>query len=322
MVEKKLQEKKQLSALKNNYLTIIYGGLIHKDSIRSIHKRLYDETINQKKLGQTTSDLMLKTAYESTKVLKRKSEAISIKQVKTKYGSVVSECTPEELLSIAVFDLLHKSQVEKRLSHDIVKQTDKSEGDSKYEIIDAEVNKNRLKNKIFYLASYHKDSANDHKNWQGKIYIDEKWESLDIDYGLRNAIKEYIRQHDIKTFQWVIFRPVWLVTRPNCRHYFKSLTIGEVLKTSATNLRKKYNMDIAIGNREYLQTINHSTRKSWYEDVRNAQLILKQYKERLALHQKMYKEMANPIIKTAIEKDKLLINRWQNYLNQKEKGII
>jgi hypothetical protein len=323
VVEKKKSTKNQLAQLKNKYLVDIYGGLAKGQNIRAIHKKLYDETINQKKLGLATSDKMLKVALASASSLKKKigSPTFVAGYVKTTYGSQVDNALGIDLLSIFVFDLLDKNKIEKKLSHEITVEADKTEGDTKSTVIAQNIEKNReLENpKVFYLASQHKDSASDHKDYQGKMYIDEKWRSVVKDKDQVKAIEQYISKHDVKTIQWVTGEPVWFITRPNCRHYFMELGTVEVLGLSKTKLLEKYKMETAIGNREYLQTIKHSTSKEWYKDVRNAQLLLEKYKERLALHQEMYKTMPNDIIKKAIAKDKMLIDKWEKYINEKEK---
>ena len=67
------------------------------------------------------------------------------------------------------------------------------------------------KEKPFYMASWHADSATDHAPYQGKLYYDANTTG--------EALK-YAQQHNLKTLQWVTGEPVWFVTRPYCRHYF------------------------------------------------------------------------------------------------------
>ena len=300
----------------------IYKGLANGDSVKNIHKKLMDETIHQKKQGLATSDAMLKVALASTNKLKKKIGNKSFVEgyVKTTYGSQVESASLLELTSIFVFDLIDKNKIEKKLSHEITEEADKKEGDSKKRAIAENIQNNRSMAvpKIFYLASQHKDSASDHKDYQGKMYIDEKWKSVIDDKDLQMQISKYINEHNIKTIQWVTGEPVWFITRPNCRHYFKEMDTADVLGTSRTKLLKQNEMDSAIGDRQYLQTIKHSTSKEWYQDIRNAQLLLEKYKERLDLHQSLYETMPNKILKNAIAKDKMLINKWQKYIESKK----
>lgn len=339
IVQQKQETKKQLSNLKNKYLAIIYGGLSKQQSVKEIHKRLFEETINQKKLGKATSAKMLNVAFSSTNVLsKRINNIASIKkQMKAKYGVDDSSANLPIILGLFVFDLIKKKKVEKSMSIVIIKEADKNEGETKDKVIADTLRQNLDKSRaevlkstemseidtdkimIFYLASAHKDSASDHAPYQGKMYVDENWETIPMHWALHNAIAYYIKTHDVKTMQWVIGKPVWFITRPNCRHYFKELSVKEVLATARTKLIKKYDMKTAIGDRQYLQTMKHSTSKEWYDDVRNAQLLLNSYRERLSMHEMMYHENPCATIKNAIAKDKFLIQKWEKYIDEKTK---
>lgn len=320
-MERKHEQKKQLAELKNKYLVDIYSGLAKGADVKAIHQQLYEDTINSKLSGKAVNNEMLKTAMSAASALKRKvgSNEYALNYVKTRYGDEAEQMTGVELLAIFAFDLIDRNKIEKRLSHDIVKAADKTEGDFKQEIMDGSIADNRAMEtpRIFYLASRHKDSASDHADYQGKVYIDEQWRSVVKDKELQREISEYIKQNNIHTLQWVMGAPVWFITRPNCRHYFKTVDTDEILATPKTKLLEKYKMRTAIGDRQYLQTINHSTSKQWYEDIRNAQLLLEKYKERLNLHKQMYAAVKNPIVKNAINKDRMLIDKWEEYINHK-----
>ena len=168
------------------------------------------------------------------------------------------------------------------------------------------------KAKIFYLASSHDDCAIDHLDWQGKIYIDENWKKLIKSAELKKKIQNFINQNEIKTFQWVIGKPVWFITRPNCRHYFKKLQVKEVMENDLNTLIKINKMHRKIGSKDQ-QTIYHSTKKSWYtrENIEN---IIAKYEDRLSYHKSLYDVQPNEELKKEIEKDKLLIKKWKAYL--------
>ena len=108
IVQQKQETKKQLSNLKNRYLAIIYGGLSKQQDVRQIHKRLFDETINQRKLGKATSAKMLNVAFSSVNALSKKVGNIASikKQMKAKYG--IDDRTEDLpiVLGLFVFDLL------------------------------------------------------------------------------------------------------------------------------------------------------------------------------------------------------------------------
>lgn len=263
---------------------------------------------------------MLKQAINSASALKKRigSKTFNKGYVHTSYGENIPE---SEILSILVFDLLKKNDVEKRLSKEIIKEADAVEGKSKDQALKDNIEKNRyLENpRIFYLASWHKDSASDHKDYQGKIYIDEKW-MKHVSKEKQEEVLKWLKTHPTKTIQWVTGKPVWFVTRPNCRHYFKELEIDDVISTSVSSLLKEHNMESAIGKREYLQTISHSMSREWFNDVRNAELLVDKYRNRLILHEAMWKEHPNQVLSNAIKKDTMLIKKWRNYIAMKKRN--
>lgn len=137
------------------------------------------------------------------------------------------------------------------------------------------------KTKPFYMASRHDDSAEDHMDWQGKLYYDEKTTDPEV-------IK-YAKQHNLRTLQWVTSKPVWFVTRPYCRHYFVQYSLEEVMRGVKPKTRK-------IGDRA-LQTPAHVT--------------LNFYLDRLDQLESLYRVFPIPKIKHQIDKTKLLIKKWR-----------
>ena len=323
IVDTKQDNKRKLGELKNSYLLAIYKGLSNGESIEKIRKHLIDMTLSKRKKGEIIDERMLKSAIGITNSIKRKLDTPNfVKNYQESHNEPLGIA-----LSMLVFSMINKGKVEQRLSHNITTTLNTRESEDKEEAISktlqenrSEIQKNKdnqLQAKIFYLASKHSDSAEDHKDYQGKMYIDENWKNYIDDNGIRLAVEHYISLHDVKTFQWVIGKPVYFITRPNCRHFFKPLSIKEVLSDSARDLRKKYNMNLAIGNREYLQTLNYSDDKQIA--IRNAEILLDKYKERLKVHKQMDKTNPNPLIKSAIDKDNLLIKKWSEYLVKNKK---
>lgn len=92
---------------------------------------------------------------------------------------------------------------------------------------------------IFFLCSTHENPAKDHADWEGKIYVDEDWADKvsDEEYA---GVSAYIRNHHIRTVQWVTGEPVYLIYRPNCKHYLIPVTVEEVLGSSVRRLLKKH----------------------------------------------------------------------------------
>lgn len=137
------------------------------------------------------------------------------------------------------------------------------------------------KSKPFFMASMHDDSAEDHKGWQGLLYVDAN---------ATGEARAYAIQHKLKTVQWVTGGPVWFVTRPYCRHYFVQYSLAEVLKGVKPPRRK-------VGARP-LQT--------------PARVNVDYYTDRLQTYEAMYRYHKIPMLKNKIEKTKLLIKKWRN----------
>lgn len=171
-------------------------------------------------------------------------------------------------------------------------------GYEKENLIDDEMKEARKNHKIFYLVSSHDDCAEDHIDYQGKIYFDNKMTPTKDE-------EEYIIKNKIQSIQWVTFRPVWMVTRPHCRHYFKALKTDDVLSHSVRQLIRNHRMHHKTGKYE-MQTIREKT----------AEETLKAYRERLAYHQYLYSIHKTETLRKLIEKDKLLIKKWEEYLRK------
>ena len=169
--------------------------------------------------------------------------------------------------------------------------------------------------RVFYLCSWHGDCAEDHENWQGKMYYDRFWRRHVKDRKTQRKVSSFIEAEGLMSLQWIINKPIWLMTRPNCRHYFEQIAVKDVLSKSADALLDERGMKSEYGERGTNQTIRHSTQKGWYteENIRN---IIRKYKERLELHQRMHAIQPNEKLKAYIEKDKRLIKKWRYMLGK------
>lgn len=81
---------------------------------------------------------------------------------------------------------------------------------------------------VFYISAFFGDCAPDHALLNGKLFCDEKWESMCPKDRL-DEVREYIESNKIMTVQEAMGEPYYYTTRPNCRHYFQYISIDEVL---------------------------------------------------------------------------------------------
>lgn len=117
---------------------------------------------------------------------------------------------------------------------------------------------NRAKGGVFYICSTHSNPATDHAEWQGRIYVDRYWRNtLEGDEIALKKVAAYIRNHDIKTVQEICREPVYLITRPYCKHFFIELDTDEVLNSSLNSIKKNHPEAI-------VKTHNINYRKKYY----------------------------------------------------------
>lgn len=221
IVDHKALTKKRLNALRRAYLYAIYFGILNKQEWFKIHDKLLKETIKFKKYKNIDVSKM----YLISEYVFRESQ---------KYRDDSNAGLALFLFLDAAYHLFAKP---------LNKIVNAEENVLKSEYLTNMINDARESGQIFYLCSKHGDSAKDHVNWQGKIYVDEKWDWYNKDRG----VLEFLNDHRIPTIQWVIGEPVYMVTRPNCRHFFKPIPVSDVLKNDAKELLNKYKMRFASG---------------------------------------------------------------------------
>lgn len=192
------------------------------------------------------------------------------------------------LLAIALYDLFHKARIndkaKKLINYDTMKE---AETDKQF-VIDKFIKDNRQKDKWFYLASSHSDCAEDHKPYQGRLYVDKNAPKDVIDYA---------HSRGLYTVQWVMDKPAWFITRPNCRHYFVALDEKQVRNKTLKKLRRKYKTHRAVGDRDF------QTPKTQ---------AIAEYTDRLKMLKALYYEYPTDKLKAEILKTEMLIKKWKN----------
>lgn len=135
----------------------------------------------------------------------------------------------------------------------------------------------------FALVSKHLDSAIDHIDFQGKIYL------------LTNDLQEseLLLANKLginKTLSSVMHDKPYLITRPNCRHYFITLSESDIGSKSVDTLLKENKMLTKVGSRVIKNLRN------------NTSIKLNYYKE-------LYKVRRVPYLASRIKKLKELVEK-------------
>ena len=133
----------------------------------------------------------------------------------------------------------------------------------------------------FALVSKHLDSAIDHEDYQGKLYL------------LTNDLQEsellLARRLGInKTLASVMHDKPYLITRPNCRHYFITLSESDIGSKSVDTLLKENKMITKVGSRVIKNLRNNTSIKlNYYKELYKVRKIpylakrIKKLKERV-----------------------------------------
>ena len=135
----------------------------------------------------------------------------------------------------------------------------------------------------FALVSKHLDSAIDHIDFQGKLYL------------LTNDLQESelllaSKLGITRTLASVMHDKPYLITRPNCRHYFITLSESDIGSKSVDTLLKENKMITKVGSRVIKNLRN------------NASIKLNYYKE-------LYKVRKIPYLAKRIKKLKELVEK-------------
>lgn len=277
----------------NKYRKSEYYFGIQIKTLQVLYKNLLDENLNLQKaykeivsvLNHDEIDLNIKVNYFnlSKKILEKKKNNPSLDPFLLLCSSKAYEKT-------------------KKIMNATIKR---EQGREIKEEIANFVKENRKSRHIFYLVSYHSDCATDHIPYQGKMYVDRT--------GLTQDEKIEADKHGvIASFQEIIGAPVWLITRPNCRHYFVVLTLDEIKGKTNSELLRKYDMIHKIGPRNK-KTINHAINKGRYSET-NVKSIIRQYERREFFHKALRKiNHKDTELNKMLLKDKLLVEKWNDF---------
>lgn len=113
----------------------------------------------------------------------------------------------------------------------------------------------------FALVSKHLDSAIDHLDFQGKIYL------------LTNDLQEseLLLANKLginRTLSSVMHDKPYLITRPNCRHYFITLSESDIGSKSVDTLLKENKMITKVGSRVIKNLRNNTSIKlNYYKEL-------------------------------------------------------
>jgi hypothetical protein len=172
---------------------------------------------------------------------------------------------------------------------------------------------------VFYLCSSHADCADDHKGYQGKMYYDEKWRQF-VKPEFYDVVGKHIQNKSMKSYQFIKGKPIYMATRPNCRHFFTPISVEQALGQSPNDLLTQLNVKKGNYKKEYYEAL-----KQQRENERN----IRKYKDRKELHEMQFEKAKTKeekkLLQESIGRDNILVRKWQRanqLLTNKYKGVI
>lgn len=148
---------------------------------------------------------------------------------------------------------------------------------------------------IFYMCDVYADSADDHADYQGKLYYN-------AEANIPDNVQKWIVENNILSMQEVEQGEPFLITRPNCRHQFA------VIPT-----------DVAMGFSEEKIIEKEGLSKGVYKDENYSKTQEQRYNERTIRKYKTRETAMNELYKTTGDKSFLdkanqsasLVRKWQ-----------
>ena len=205
------------------------------------------------------------------------------------YKVVNNSATKDENADFILLLFMHNhynDKIKKVINHELTEKAEKS----KDKLLKNYISDSRDLNKYIYLASSHDDCAVDHLPYQGKIYYDDK---------APQEILEYAKSKGYQSIQWVMGKPAWFITRPNCRHFFKALPLDAVKGKSRKELMRNHKMHRSEGDKSLA-----TPRK----------IVIEEYQDRLKFLKAMYAQHKTEHLRREITKTELLIKKHLNQL--------
>lgn len=165
------------------------------------------------------------------------------------------------ILATLLMKRFEKLRVYQRFIHLVNQEVRNKEASVKEKIIRQLTSYGIENREHFALVSKHLDSAIDHLDFQGKIYL------------LTNDLQEseLLLANKLginRTLSSVMHDKPYLITRPNCRHYFITLSESDIGSKSVDTLLKENKMITKVGSRVIKNLRNNTSIKlNYYKEL-------------------------------------------------------
>ena len=303
-MRKTLYWKRRIYQCEINITGIIANGLVHHSPKRTVLLMIQKEISDINRaigINQEEIKLLWTAASSNYEVVSKKTFGL-LREVDKKFGkkSDYEEALRhrKDITYRAIRENVIRNGLMTKIRNEVAYSYEKR---YKSDYLSDLIEENR-QNSPFFLASSHKNPAQDHADWEGKMYYDADWEGQDWNEEDRARIAAYIRNHNLKTVQWVTGEPVYLVTRPNCKHYLMNVPLEEALKSSVKALLRRKKM--------YMK-----------EDIPATPELLayRRYYERHKIEQDLYDLIGGNELQKDMEASRKLRDKYARLINEQKK---
>lgn len=218
IVNRKKVVLSNLNLLRNHLFSIAYKGIVNKSTNLEVKSELL-RAFNQNRWGRYKDLSLVNESFEYFLKNKGKSEQYLLKNM------------------VKDNNFRQANAIKNKIAN-------KFERDKKEKCINELMDNARQDKTVFYLCSAHTHPAKDHKDHQGKIYVDAKWRDYMQNVKETNKVYKYIKSNNTTTIQKITSAPTYMIYRPYCKHYFVPISTSVVLKNGGRdatfNLLKQY----------------------------------------------------------------------------------
>lgn len=156
---------------------------------------------------------------------------------------------------------------------------------------------------VFYIVNEFADCADDHAEYQGKIYYDERWQTFGFTPEAEQKIAKRILDKRMLSIQQVRNKAPYLTTRPNCRHSFKPIPIDTALNVDSKKILKD--------NKWSTGSYKSSNYKATQQQRTNERQI-RFHKAKAEVNMKMYEKTKDVRFLNQARRSKMIYTKYKN----------
>lgn len=175
-----------------------------------------------------------------------------------------------------------------------------------HQLLEQEKEFGEMTQQLFYICDTYTDCANDHVEYQGKIYYDEKvWQGIKRDNPHYDELERAVRKARASVEDVTQNRP-WLGTRPNCRHRLIPIPIDDVIDLSDNDILRK--------NKAFKGNYSKSEVKRNYDDTqrqRRIEYAIRQAKVKHEIMDRAYRKTKDEDYLKAMNRNAFVIRNNQ-----------